>query len=74
MNALKLTTMLTTAAFVANTAYASDINPTELLNLSLEQLSNIDVTSVSKKAEKANEAAAAIFSMSSRRTTSTAAA
>lgn len=33
----------------------------ELLNLSLEQLSNIEVTSVSKRSEKASEAAAAIF-------------
>lgn len=40
---------------------SEDINTHELLNLSLEQLSNIEVTSVSKRAEKAREAAAAIF-------------
>lgn len=36
-------------------------NPDDLLNLSLEQLSNIEVTSVSKRSEKASEAAAAIY-------------
>ena len=47
----------------ATTAYAADdaINPKDLVNLSLEQLSNIQITSVSKKSEKASEAAAAIF-------------
>jgi len=33
----------------------------DLLNLSLEELVNVEVTSVSKKSEKASEAAAAIF-------------
>lgn len=42
-------------------ATESDINPDDLINLSLEQLSNIEVTSVSKRSEKASEAAAAIF-------------
>lgn len=42
-------------------AYANDIDPDELLNMSLDQLSNIQVTSVSKKAEKESEAPAAIY-------------
>lgn len=47
----------------ASTGWAGekDIDANELLNLSLQQLSNIEVTSVSKRTEKANEAAAAIF-------------
>lgn len=40
---------------------AAEIDAKDLLNLSLEQLSNIEVTSVSKKAEPENEAAAAIY-------------
>ena len=40
---------------------AEEINPNELVNLSLAQLSDIEITSVSKKSEKASEAAAAIF-------------
>lgn len=62
-------TILTTTALVSLSygiatqgAYAAeDISTKELLDLSLEQLSNIEVTSVSKKSEKASEAAAAIF-------------
>ncbi|MDX1974525.1 MAG: TonB-dependent receptor [Rickettsiales bacterium] len=43
-------------------AYAAkEIDQDALLNLSLEELTNIEVTSVSKKAEKASEAAAAIY-------------
>lgn len=42
-------------------ALAEDLSPRALLSLSLEQLSNIEVTSVSKKSEKASEAAAAIY-------------
>lgn len=38
-----------------------EVSTRELLNMSLAELSNIEVTSVSKKAEKANEAAAAVF-------------
>ncbi|MBY0406432.1 MAG: hypothetical protein K2Q01_01980, partial [Rickettsiales bacterium] len=56
--------LLTTAAFLCVDApawAANDLNTNELLNLSLEQLSNIEVTSVSRKSEKATEAAAAIF-------------
>jgi len=39
----------------------AEISPDNVLNMSLEQLTNIEVTSVSKAPEKANEAAAAIF-------------
>lgn len=46
---------------VAMPAHAKEMEAGDLLNLSLEQLSNIEVTSVSKKSEKASEAAAAIF-------------
>src|SRR4051812_19154702 len=46
---------------VMTPVFAEELNPNALLNMSLDQLSNIEVTSVSKKAEKANEAAAAIF-------------
>jgi len=42
-------------------AQADDLTPEAVLNMSLAELSNVEVTSVSKKAEKANEAAAAIF-------------
>ena len=38
-----------------------EVDPKDLLNLSLAQLSNMEITSVSKTAEKASEAAAAIF-------------
>jgi iron complex outermembrane receptor protein len=49
-------------AIAATPAMANgDLEAKELLNLSLEQLSNIEVTSVSKKSEKASEAAAAIY-------------
>ncbi len=48
-------------AFAASTEAQADISDEALLGLSLEQLSNLEVTSVSKKAEKANEAPAAIF-------------
>src|SRR5687768_13723891 len=65
---MKYIKKLTTSTVLAGFAFATlpalaaeDINPKELLNLSLEQLSNIEVTSVSKKSEKASEAAAAIF-------------
>lgn len=46
-------------AGAADTASATDTS--SLLNLSLQQLSDIEVTSVSKKAEKASQAAAAIY-------------
>jgi len=42
-------------------ALADDLSPNEVLNMSLQDLTNLEVTSVSKKAEKANEAAAAVF-------------
>jgi len=40
---------------------ADNLSPQSVLNMSLQDLTNLEVTSVSKKAEKANEAAAAIF-------------
>lgn len=56
------TLLIATASMVSFTsAYANDVDPDELLNLSLEQLSNIEVTSVSKTPEKRSEAAAAIY-------------
>ncbi len=63
MPKLIASTILCSMAFMlSDTASAmDDINPDELLNLSLEQLSNIEVTSVSKRSEKASEAAGAIF-------------
>lgn len=48
----------------ASTSAQAAINPDELLGLSLEQLSNVQVTSVSKRSENANEAAAAIYVIS----------
>lgn len=41
--------------------HAEEIDPQSLLSMSLAELSDIEVTSVSKKAEKASEAAAAIY-------------
>jgi iron complex outermembrane receptor protein len=60
---LARSTILGSFAFALNisAASATELNPNELLSLSLEQLSNIEVTSVSKRSEKASEAAAAIF-------------
>ncbi len=60
-------TSLSTLALLLTVSLAhanEDINPNELINLSLEQLSNIEVTSVSKKSEKASEAAADIYVIS----------
>ena len=70
--ALAVSTALTTLALEARAAdYAVPSNNTtpsappqdnsNLLNLSLQQLSDVEVTSVSKKAEKASQAAAAIY-------------
>jgi iron complex outermembrane receptor protein len=42
-------------------ADSPSVDPSELINLSLEQLMNIEVTSVSKKAQKISNSAAAIF-------------
>jgi iron complex outermembrane receptor protein len=44
-----------------NAEAASNIEASELVNLSLEELSNVSVTSVSKRPEKETEAAAAIY-------------
>ena len=46
---------------MASTALAYDYTTGRLLAMSLEELSNIEGTSVSKSAEKAREAAAAVF-------------
>jgi iron complex outermembrane receptor protein len=46
---------------VVAAASDQDVPAAALNNLSLEQLSNLEVTSVSKKAEKASQAAAAIY-------------
>lgn len=40
---------------------AGDLSPQAILNMSLAELANQEITSVSKKSEKASEAAAAIF-------------
>jgi iron complex outermembrane receptor protein len=66
MKNLYKTTILTgvALAFLGGTAFATpddELDPKELINMSLAQLSNIEVTSVSKKAEKESEAAAAIY-------------
>lgn len=45
----------------ASVAHADDLSPQSILNMSLAELANQEITSVSKKAEKASEAAAAIF-------------
>jgi len=54
---------LTFLLAVTSTAQASDkdLSPDAILNMSLTDLANQEVTSVSKKAEKASEAAAAVF-------------
>src|SRR5260221_6983142 len=46
---------------VVATAQADDISPQAVLNMSLQDLTDLEITSVSKKSEKANEAAAAVF-------------
>jgi len=65
MRTLPLTssTILGSLAFILTTvpATADDLSPQAVLNMSLQDLTNLEVTSVSKKAEKANEAAAAVF-------------
>lgn len=48
-------------ASIANATKADDLTSKAVLNMSLEELGNIEITSVSKKAEKATEAAAAIY-------------
>lgn len=54
-------TALSICAVLAPPHAMADVpNAKELLNMSLEQLSNLEVTSVSKRSEKASEAAAAI--------------
>ena len=52
----------TTAAHADN---EGNIDPADLLNMSLAQLTEIEVTSVSKREEKQSEAAAAIYTITS---------
>ncbi len=52
--------VLPSASFAAE-ADTSSTDASDMLNLSLQQLSDVEVTSVSKKAEKASQAAAAIY-------------
>lgn len=52
---------LLAGAAIVGAASAAEQDPQSYLDLSLSQLSDIEVTSVSKQAEKASEAAAAIF-------------
>ncbi|MDX2072964.1 MAG: TonB-dependent receptor [Alphaproteobacteria bacterium] len=64
MNKLFYTTLLSSTILfgaVQSAMAASDVDSDDLLNMSLAELSNVEVTSVSKKAEKETEAAAAIF-------------
>src|SRR5258706_9374362 len=49
------------AALAAPEAIAAESTPENLADLSLEQLGNIDVTSVSKKPERLGDAPASIF-------------
>lgn len=46
---------------MSHTTAAGELNPKDLLSLSLKQLTDIEVTSVSKKSEKASEASAAVY-------------
>lgn len=59
--AVLTTTVLCSASIAMIHPAKAEIDSSKLLSLSLEQLSNISVTSVSKRSEKASEAAAAIF-------------
>ena len=62
--ALTITTVLSSIALVATSSAAHAARENEsgdLLNLSLEELSNVQITSVSKRSEKASEAASAVY-------------
>lgn len=66
LHSAKHTTILGCAlfsVFLVPSVHAADadLDAKTLVSLSLEQLTDIEVTSVSKKAEKASEAAAAVF-------------
>jgi len=58
---LTVTSALSLLSLAAHGADEAPQDMSGLLNLSLQQLSDIDVTSVSKKSEKASQAAAAIY-------------
>src|SRR5262245_58183662 len=47
--------------WLAAPSWAADPTPEELAELSLEQLSNVEVTSVSRRAERLSDAAASIY-------------
>jgi iron complex outermembrane receptor protein len=49
------------AALVLVPAHAADVQVADLADLSLEQLANIEVTSVSRRAERLSDAAASIY-------------
>jgi len=49
------------ASMVLNSGYVAGAQVADLADLTLEQLSNIEVTSVSKRAERLTDAAASIF-------------
>lgn len=59
--ALLLTVVAVTLPRVACSAAASELDTSDLLNLSLKELSEVEITSVSKHEEKASQAAAAIY-------------
>ena len=67
LNAIAADNSSNSATSVANStadipdANASNLDASKVLNMSLAELTNIEVTSVSKTPEKENEAAAAIF-------------
>ncbi len=58
---LVMTTALTAVPVQGRAADETPSQDTDMLNLSLQQLSDIEVTSVSKRSEKASQAAAAIY-------------
>ncbi len=62
MRSIKFLALATSVLFIlpAN-AYADDIKDSDVFNMSLQQLTDIDVTSVSKRTEKASQAAAALY-------------
>jgi len=49
------------STLLALNACADDLNDSDIFNMSLQQLTDIDVTSVSKRTEKASQVAAALY-------------
>jgi iron complex outermembrane receptor protein len=62
--ALRLAAMAFLGAFFFNVTSAAEIETASLVDLTLEQLGNIEVTSVSRRAERLSDAAASIFVIS----------